>query len=476
MITGSCKIVLIEEKRMNAIPMQAHEVRYFQQCIGCSTHYPTDRFTYTCTRKNCGGLLLVERDEDYITALIGKGESAQSHFDSIRWSETARNYPTGSGVFEWRDFILPGFPYEACMALFEGCTDLFEVPQWLRTELELGATYLKLEGQNPSGSFKDRGMSLAVSETLRLQLTYPDLGITGVCCASTGDTSAAAAAYAAYARDKLDCIILVPHNKISVAQLTQALKFGAKVIAVDHPDGFDGCMRIIQQFSASHPELVLVNSKNAFRVAGQETIGLEICQDLRWKSPDWISIPVGNAGNLTALLIGLKRAKKHGLIDRLPGILVGQATVCDTLVRWDENGRTASAYKPGKYQNSVASAANICDPVSFPRVALLIQEFDAHFYRASEEEIQDAQMAITRGGVDICPQTGIALSALFQARADETVKESDTVVVISTATGLKFSESAAEYHVNKENAKYANSFRVAQGSVEAVEAVIKEWG
>jgi len=459
------------------IPLMAESqsVRYYQQCIACSTKYPTDRFTYTCTRPGCGGLLLVERDEEYIRRVIGTGEAARRYFDQIRWSEKARHYPAGSGVFEWKDLILPGFPDEACMAMLEGCTDLFELPRWLRRELGLGPTYLKLEGQNPSGSFKDRGMSVAISEILRLQMSYPALGIRGVCCASTGDTSAAAAAYAAYARDRLECVILVPHNEISPAQLNQAMQFGAKVIAVDHPDGFDGCMRIIQQFSQVHPELVLVNSKNAFRVVGQETIVLEICQDMRWNAPDWVVIPVGNAGNLTALLIGLLRAREHGLIGQLPGILVGQAAVCDTLVRWDENGRVPEAYKPGKHYPSVASAANISDPVSFPRVNQLIQSFDAHFYRCSEDEIQDAQMAVTRGGVDICPQTGIGLSALLQARADGTVKETDIVAVISTATGLKFAESSVNYHVRKENARYANRYRVAGGSVEAVEKTLREW-
>ncbi|MEW6236497.1 MAG: threonine synthase [Candidatus Omnitrophota bacterium] len=448
-------------------------VRFQLQCIRCGAAYPTDRFTYVCTQPDCKGLLLVERDEDYIHSLIGGGEEGRRFFDDLRWSEASRRYPTGSGVFLWREFILPGFPEEACLAMHEGCTDLFEIPQWLCKEQGLGPTFIKLEGQNPSGSFKDRGMSVAVSETLRLQMDYPDLRINGVCCASTGDTSASAAAYAAYARDRLQCIILVPNQKISVAQLTQALQFGAKVIPVDHPDGFDGCMRIIQQFSAAHPELVLVNSKNAFRIAGQETIPLEICQDLQWKVPDWIAIPVGNAGNLTALLSGLKRAHHHGLIDRLPGILVGQAEVCDTLVRWDEQNRKPEAYKPGKHQPSVASAANICDPVSFPRVAQLIRAFDAHFFRASEEQIQDAQMAIARGGVDICPQTGIALSALLQARANGTVKENETVVTISTATGLKFAESSSAYHTGDN--KYANHFRVAQGSVEAVEKVVAAW-
>lgn len=458
-----------------AVADRQAKVLYNQRCIRCGSEYPTDRFTYTCTQLGCGGLLLVERDEEYISSLIGGGQAAQAYFDGIRWSEKSRRYPSGSGVFGWKDFILPGFPDEACLAMNEGVTDLFETPAWLRREEGLGPVYIKLEGQNPSGSFKDRGMSVAVSETLRLQLMHPDLGITGICCASTGDTSAAAAAYAAYARDRLQCIILVPHNKISPAQLSQAMQFGAKVVAVDSDEGFDGCMRIIQDFSQTHPELVLVNSKNAFRLAGQETIALEILQDLNWVAPDWISIPVGNGGNLTALLIGLQRAHRHGLIERLPGILVGQAQVCDTLVRWNEGGRSASAYRPGAFQPSVASAANICDPVSFPRIEQLISSFDAHFYRASEDEIQDAQMSFTRGGVDLCPQTGIALYALLRARSNGVVKENDTVAVISTATGLKFSESSVHYHTEKTGSRYSNRYRVAGGSVEAVEDVLAGW-
>lgn len=456
-------------------PPAARKVFFYPKCIRCGKEYPTDRFTYICTAEGCGGLLMIERDEDAIQCSIGSGRAAQNYLDHIRWSELSRRYPTGSGVFGWKDFILPGFPDEACMALNEGCTDLFEVPPWLQKELGLGKTYIKLEGQNPSGSFKDRGMSVAVSETLRLQLNYPDLKIEGICCASTGDTSAAAAAYAAYARDRLYCIILVPHNKISMAQLSQALQFGARVIAVDHEDGFDGCMRIIQQFSHSHESLVLVNSKNAFRIVGQETIGLEICQDLHWNVPDWLAIPVGNAGNLTALLSGLKRAHYHGLIDHLPGIIVGQGAVCDTLVRWDRNGRIAEAYKPGKFQPSVASAANISDPVSFPRVDMLLKEFDAHFYSVPEDEIQNAQMSVTRGGVDICPQTGIALSALFQARDAGIVNEKHTVAVISTATGLKFAEASVQYHGGDRKMKFSNMYKVAQGSLDDVERLLHEW-
>lgn len=460
---------------MQSTTTAAPPIHFQQQCIECGTKYPTDRFTYVCTQPGCGGLLLVERDEDYIRSTLGSGQALRDYFDNIRWSLKSRHYPAGSGVFGWKDFILPGFPDDACLAMNEGRTDLYEVPKWLLNELQLGPTFLKLEGQNPSGSFKDRGMSVAVSETLRLQLHYPELGISGICCASTGDTSAAAAAYAGYAHDRLKCVILVPHNKISVAQLTQALQFGSKVVAVDHPDGFDGCMRIIQQFSQDHPELVLVNSKNSFRVVGQETITLELLQDLMWDTPDWISIPVGNAGNLTALLVSLKRAYEHGFIDRKPGLLIGQAEVCDTLVRWDEKGRKPEDYNPGKFRESVASAANISDPVSFPRVEKLLQDFEAHFFSATEEQIQNSQMAITRGGVDICPQTGIALSALFQAREQGIVKTDHTNAVISTATGLKFSESAVNYHTQDPPARYTNHYRVATGSVESVDQIIREW-
>ncbi len=456
-------------------PPSVPKVFFYSKCISCGKEYPTDRFTYVCTAEGCGGLLMIERDEDAIQCSIGSGRAAQNYLDHIRWSELSRKYPTGSGVFGWKDFILPGFPDEACMALNEGCTDLYEVPHWLQKELGLGKTFIKLEGQNPSGSFKDRGMSVAVSETLRLQMNYPELKIEGICCASTGDTSAAAAAYAGYARDRLYCIILVPHNNISMAQLSQALQFGAQVIAVDHEDGFDGCMRIIQEFSQSHDSLVLVNSKNAFRIVGQETIGLEICQDLHWNTPDWIAIPVGNAGNLTALLSGLKRARYHGLIDRLPGILIGQGSHSDTLVRWDRGGRQPQAYQPGKFKPSVASAANISDPVSFPRVAKLLKDFNAHFYTVPEEEIQNAQMSVTRGGVDICPQTGIALSALFQARDANVVSENDVSAVISTATGLKFAETSVKYHGAEIKKKFSNMFKIAQGSIDDVERLLHEW-
>ena len=205
--------------------------------------------------------MLVVRDDEAIKQAIGTGAKAKGHFDDLRFGRERRRYPNDSGVWLWRELLLPGFPEQFIVSLKEGQTDLFEVPKWLSKDVGLENLYIKMEGQAPSESFKDRGMPVAISDALRLQSEHPELGITGISCASTGDTSAAAAIYSAYVRDRLGCVVFVPHSKIADAQLFQAMTHGADVRAIEHPDGFDGCMRLIQEYIAHHPEKVLVNSK-----------------------------------------------------------------------------------------------------------------------------------------------------------------------------------------------------------------------
>ncbi len=419
---------------------------------------------YTCP--DCIGLLLVMRDDEAVEKTIGKGNGAKQHFDTLRYGNARKQYPNDSGVWLWREFLLPGFPEDSIVSLKEGQTDLFEVPQWLCKDIGLKQLFIKMEGQAPSESFKDRGMPVAVSDALRLQKENPELGIVGISCASTGDTSAAAAVYSAYVRDHLTCLVLVPHEKIAEAQLFQAMAHGANVRAIHHPDGFDGCMKLIQEFTSEHPELVLVNSKNDMRIVGQETIGLEIIQDLGWQAPDWISIPIGNGGNLTALLISLLRAKKFGLIDRLPGIIAGQTSVSDTLVRWQESNY--ATYLPGKFGDTVATAMNINDPVSFPRIKKLHGQFDLQFYRTSEQEILDTWAQFMRAGAAICPQGAVALHSIQQARENDVVKPDDTVVAISTASALKFTDAGIAYH--KSQGQFANPSQMVDGTLEALEA------
>lgn len=439
--------------------------RYWHECVSCGHTFQPNKFYYTCP--DCNGLLLVKRDDEYIKSKIGSGEAAQHYFDNLRYGTKRREYPNDSGVWLWRDLLLPEFPLEDIVSLKEGQTDLFEVPEWLSSEVGLKNLYIKLEGQAPSESFKDRGMPVAISDALRLQREHPEFGIKGVSCASTGDTSAAAAIYSAYVRDRLDCLVLVPNEKISNAQLFQAMAHGAKVRAINHPDGFDGCMKIVQQFTANHPEYVLVNSKNDMRVVGQESIALEIMQDLGWKAPDWIVMPIGNAGNMSALLSSLKRAHELGLIDRLPGVIGAQTAVADTLVRWSESGY--SEYQPGKYQDTVASAMNINDPVSFPRLNKLRDGFDTHFYRSSEEQTLETWATFTRAGANVCPQGAVALSAARQAREDGTIKPDDVVVCMSTASMIKFTEAGVAYHTGK-HGNLRNPYVVAGGTVDELEA------
>jgi len=444
------------------------KVYYWQRCIECNKVLPADNFFYICPQ--CGNLLLVERDEEYIDKIIGKGKKAQRYFDSIRFGKKRREYPNESGVFMWLPHIMPGFPKKEAVSLKEGFTDLFEIPDWLKKKIGLNKLFIKMEGQLPSESFKDRGMSVAISEALRLQKCNPKLNIRFVACASTGDTSASAAIYSAYVRDRLKCIVFLPHGKVSTEQLFQVMAHGASILSIKHPQGFDGCMSLIQQFCQKNQSMVLLNSKNAFRVAGQETIALEICHDLDWKAPNWISVPCGNGGNLTALLISLLRMKKRGLINSLPGIIVAQTKGANTLVRWSKSN--FRKYSPGTFKDTVASAMNIQNPVSFPRIKTLYEKFKMQFFDADEEEINKTRALFTSAGANICPQTAVALNAVLKARESNIIKENDLVVTIGTASGIKFTKSGVNFHTHGSKKDLANPPQVINGTLKSIEKTL----
>jgi len=446
------------------------KVHFWHKCIECGSVFEPNKFYYTCPK--CNGLLLLQRDEDWIDKHIGIGKQAQLFFDNIRFSKKRNKYPYGSGVFMWLSLILPGFPKETVISLREGFTDFFEIPDWLKKKIRLKNLFIKMEGQLPSESFKDRGMSVAISEALRLQKFYPKPKIRFVACASTGDTSAPAAIYSAYVKDKLRCIVFLPYEKVSTGQLFQAMAHSAIVLNIKHSKGFDGCMSLVQEYCAKHPEIVLVNSKNDFRIVGQETIALEICQDLHWKAPKWIAIPCGNGGNLTALLISLLRMKERKMISSLPGIIVAQTKAANTLVRWAES--KFQNYKPGSFQDTVASAMNIQDPVSFPRIKKLHKKFKTVFFDVPEKDIQKMRALFMGAGANICPQTAVALDALLQAKQKGIVKEKDLVVVIGTASGIKFSESGIKHHLEAKIKDFANPPKVVNSTIEDIEKAIEK--
>lgn len=434
-------------------------VYYWQECINCGNKIKPDNFHYTCPK--CGSLLLVKRDEEWIDRYVGKGKKAQQFFNNIRYGKDRKKYPNDSGVFMWLDHILPGFPVSEIVSLREGFTDLFEIPDWLKKEIGLKKLFIKMEGQLPSESFKDRGMSTAISETLRIQKFYPNLGIHFVACASTGDTSASAAIYSAYVKDRLKCIVFLPHKKVSNEQLFQVIAHGAMILSLKHEKGFDGCMKLIQEYCKAHPEIVLLNSKNSFRLVGQETIALEICHDLNWQVPDWISVPAGNGGNLTSLMISLLRMKERGLINKLPKIIVAQTKSANTLVRWAESKFVE--YEPCKFKDTIATGMNIQDPVSFPRIEKLYKNFEIKFFDVSEEKIQKTRALFMKAGANICPQTAVALDAVLQARENKVIKENDTIVAVSTASGVKFTKG-----------NFSNAPHVIEGTIESIEKELQK--
>ncbi len=444
-------------------------LHFFYRCIGCGKNWPPDRPYYTCP--DCGKLLLVERDLDYLRSYFSRKIAGCQLGLKDNFFVTFNSKKTNSGVWNWADLVLPGFlDNQVSVSLGEGNTPLWVTPEWLAKKIGLNRLFIKNEGYAPSGSFKDRGMPVAIADALRLQKQNPELGIKYVVCASTGDTSASAALYCAYVRDRLSCIVLVPAEKISPAQMYQVMDAGATVLAIEAEDGFDGCMRIVQQFTQGRDDMVLVNSKNAMRIVGQETISLEIAKNLAYGVPDFLVIPVGNAGNVAAQMSAWKLLKDLGIIDRLPKLILAQTKTANTVVRWINSGFTD--YSPGQPGLTQASAMNIQNPVSKPRIDYLRNGFEIYGFDVEEDEIAQTRAMFNRAGAGLCTQGGVILAATLKARNAGIIKEDDCVVAINTANDLKFTEPGVAYHLSGN--EFSNQPKNIPANLEAVNEAVKD--
>jgi threonine synthase len=263
--------------------------------------------------------------------------------------------------------------------------------------------------------------------------------IRAVACASTGDTSAALAAYAAAAN--IRAVVILPRGKISTAQLVQPLAAGALVLAID--SDFDGCMRLVQEL-ADKDGIYLANSMNSLRVEGQKTVAIELCQQLGWEVPDWVVIPGGNLGNVSALGAGFELMLALGVIDRRPRICVAQAAAAAPL--HDSFVRGWGDLAPVKAKPTLASAIQIGNPVSFKKAIRTLRAFDGIVEIATESELADAAARADRGGMFNDPHTGVALAALEKLALRGQITRDHRVVVISTASGLKFADFKVGYH------------------------------
>lgn len=285
------------------------------------------------------------------------------------------------------------------------------------------------------------------------QIVSNGSGIRAVLCASSGDTSAALAAYAAAAG--IPAIILLPQAKVSPAQLIQPLANGA--ITLSLKTDFDGCMATVQKLTVN-PDFYLANSINSLRIEGQKTISIEIVQQFDWEVPDWIIIPGGNLGNVTALGLGFLMMQDLGIINDLPRIVCAQSAKANPL--YQSYLRGFNEFKPVAAQPTLANAIQIGNPVSAKRAINILKRFNGIVEQATENELANAASRADRTGLFNCPHTGVALAALLKLVERKEIRPDERVVVISTANGLKFPDFKIRYHkgeLDEVNPHYANA-------------------
>jgi threonine synthase len=397
---------------------------------------------------------------------------ALKHRTGAQWRELfdrrtrTNEWPYGSGVWGKKEWVCPQLDNDSIVSMYEGHTNCFWAER-LGKEVGVPDLWVKLSGNSHTGSFKDLGMTVLVSVVR--QMMSDGSPVRAVACASTGDTSAAVAAYAAAA--DIPAVVFLPRGKVSTAQLVQPIAHGALVLALD--TDFDGCMRLVQEVTADQT-LYLANSMNSLRMEGQKTVGIEIAQQFDWEMPDWIIIPAGNLGNVASLGKGLLLMRELGLVKKLPRIACAQAAHANPLYLSYLAG--FEEYHPVSAKSTVASAIQIGAPVSYERAVKVLRGFGGVVEQATEDELANAAAQADRAGLYSCPQTGVALAALFKLVERGDVLPEHRVVVISTAHGLKFSRFKVGYHdetLPGVTARHANPPIELPADVDAVRGAIE---
>jgi len=375
--------------------------REWLQCGTCARRYPLDEVRYTC---DCGGLLAVERPPTVLD---------RATVDARRLSRAPADQ---SGVWRFREAVLD-VGADALVTHPEGGTRLYA----------RGDLLFKHEGENPTGSFKDRGMTVAITQAARL-------GARAVACASTGNTSASLAAYSAQAG--IPGIVFVPAGKVASGKLAQTLAYGARCLQVR--GDFDAAMRLVRE-ACDRLGIYLVNSINPFRIEGQKTIVWELLQDLDWQAPDWIVVPAGNLGNTSAFGKALREALAAGWIDRLPRLAVVQAHGANPFFRSFEEG---FATRHRVAAETVASAIRIGDPVSHDRAVTAIRDTRGVVTEVTDDELMAAKRKIDGMGIGCEPASATTLAGVERLRREGTIATADRVVCVLTGHVLKDPEAA----------------------------------
>lgn len=412
-------------------------------CVRCDA--PAAQGALACA---CGGLLEVRPAKPALS-----GAELRALFAARACSRAPEDR---SGVWRYRELVAPDLPLATMVARGEGATGLYRsraLEAWVG--LDGGALWLKHEGENPTGSFKDRGMCVGVSAALHE-------GARVLACASTGNTSASLASYAALAG--VPCVVFIPEGKVALGKLAQTVAYGARVLAVR--GSFDLAMTLVDQAARAFG-LGLLNSINPWRIEGQKAIALEVLDDLAWAPPDWIVLPSGNLGNISAIGKGLREARRAGLIDALPRLAGVQAEGAAPFARYMAGPR-AGELVPEPRPETVATAIRIGAPRSWEKARREVEALGGAVLAVSDRELLEAKARIDAAGVGCEPASAASLAGLRRLVADGRVAKDARVVAILTGHLLK----APETTISTAGSRQV----VVDGTLDAIGAALKDLG
>ena len=418
-------------------------------CAECGRRFPLSVVRYRC---DCGAPLEIVSEQ--------APNVSRATFDT-RLGE--RSMPLASGVWRYHE-LLPPISDGHIVSRPEGNTNLYAVGADLTGGFRrvgeyagLPAFYLKHEGENPTGSFKDRGMTVGVSQAVALSAR-------AVACASTGNTSASLASYAAQAG--IPCFVFVPEGKIASGKLAQTLAYGAVTLQIR--GDFDAAMTLVQEVCA-RLGIYLLNSVNPFRIEGQKTIAFELLQQLGWEPPDWIVLPAGNLGNTAAFGKALLEAHHLGIIDKLPRLAPVQAAGANPFYRSYLSG---FAQRFTVTADTVATAIKIGSPVSYERARRSVRETSGVVAEVSDDAILEAKAIIDRAGIGCEPASAASVAGARQLVQEGVIKPTERVAAILTGHTLKDTDTTVAYHTGP-NA-YANRPQTVEADFDSVRVALEE--
>ncbi|MFC1563285.1 threonine synthase [candidate division KSB1 bacterium] len=394
-------------------------MKFYLSCIECGSTYSTEDIRFFC---ECGGLLDIEPDKDEWEEVYG----SKNYFQLIDYRSSRHN----SGVWRYKDFVGINARKREIITRNEGSTGIYmvrQISEWTGVE----SLEIKHEGENPTGSFKDRGMTVAMTRALQH-------GVKVVACASTGNTSASMASYASTAG--LRSIVLIPVGSVSGNKLSQAVAYGAKTVEIE--GDFDKGMKLVLD-CAREGRLYPMNSVNPYRIEGQKTIIMELLHQRKWMPPDWIIFPAGNLGNYSSFGKAIEELYRNNMIMKKPRLAGVQAEGANPFYLGFKD-KFNKKYTVDA--DTIATAIRIGNPVNLPRAVRAIKHTDGIVTQVNDQEIMDAKAVVDRSGIGAEPASCASIAGLKKLVSEGVVKKNESVVAILTGHLLKDTDSVIAYH------------------------------